>query len=70
MQYDADPMRDLAILFLHLLTTDTNLFAAGGALSIVAESLLAKQQLLVVNRSHERAPNLRMPDRFIAGFSS
>ena len=31
MRYDADPMRDLAILFLHLITTVTRLFGPGGA---------------------------------------
>ena len=67
MRYDADPMRDLAILFLHLITTVTRLFGPGGARSIVAESLLVKHQLLIVNRSRERAPNLRTSDRIIAG---
>ena len=67
MQYDSDPMRDLAILFLHLITTVTRLLGPGGARSIVAESLLVKQQLLIINRSRERAPNLRTSDRIIAG---
>lgn len=67
MRYDADPMRDLAILFLHLITTIARLIGPGGARSIVAESLLAKHQLLIVNRSRERAPNLRTIDRIIAG---
>jgi transposase InsO family protein len=60
-------MRDLAILFLHLITTITRLFGPGGARSIVAESLLVKHQLLIINRSRERAPNLRTSDRIIAG---
>ena len=63
-------MRDLAILFLHLITTLTRLFGPGGARSIVAESLLVKHQLLIVNRSRERAPNLRTSDRIIAGLSA
>ena len=67
MRYDADPMRDLAILFLHLITTVTRLFGPGGARSIVAESLLVKHQLVIVNRSRERAPNLRTSERIIAG---
>jgi putative transposase len=67
MQYDADPMRDLAILFLHLITNVTRMFGPGGARSIVAKSLLIKQQLLIVNRSRERASNLRTSDRIIAG---
>ena len=60
-------MRDLAILFLHLITTLTKLSGPGGARSIVAESLLVKHQLLIVNRSRERAPNLGTSDRIIAG---
>ena len=70
MRYDSDSMRDLAILFLHLVTTVTRLFGPGGARSIVAESLLVKHQLLIVNRSRERAPNLRSSDRIIVGLCS
>ena len=67
MRYDLDPMRDFAILFLHLITTVARMLGPGGAQSIVAESLLIKQQLLIVNRCRERAPNLRTSDRIIAG---
>ena len=35
--------------------------------SVVAESLLLKHQLLILNRSRERAPKLRPADRLIAG---
>jgi hypothetical protein len=42
----------------------------GGAKAIVAESLLMKQQLLVINRSRQRAPNLSALDRFLLGFWS
>ena len=60
-------MRDLAILFLHLITTVLRLLQPGGAKSIIAESLLVKQQLLIVNRSRKRGPNLQTMDRIIAG---
>ena len=60
-------MRDLAILLIHLIATVTKLFRAGGARSVVAESLLLKHQLLILNRSRERAPNLKPIDRVIAG---
>ena len=60
-------MRDLTILFKHLLVTIARLFGPGGARSVVAESLLVKHQLLIVNRSRERAPNLRPTDRVIVG---
>ncbi len=44
-------MRNLAILFIHLVVTVARLFGTGGARSIVAESLLVKHQLLILNRS-------------------
>jgi transposase InsO family protein len=39
----------------------------GGARAVVAESLLVKHQLVILNRGRERAPNLRPMDRVIAG---
>ena len=60
-------MRDLAILVLHLLTTIARLAGPGGARSLVAESLLLKQQLLILDRTRKRAPNLRLTDRVVAG---
>jgi putative transposase len=61
-------MRDLLILFVHLLTTVVRLARPGGARSIIAESVLAKHQLLILNRSRQRAPNLRPRDRIVAGW--
>jgi transposase InsO family protein len=58
---------DLAVLFLHLLATVARLAGPGGARSIVAESLLVKHQLLILNRSRKRSPNLRLSDRVVAG---
>ncbi len=60
-------MRDLAILFIHLLVTIARLFGPGGARSVVAESLLVKHQLLLINRSRVRAPDIRPTDRVIVG---
>src|SRR5262249_12489554 len=60
-------MRNLAILVLHLLTTIARLAGPGGARSVVAESVLLKQQLLILNRTRKRAPNLRLTDRVAAG---
>ena len=60
-------MRDLAVLFLHLLVTVTRLAGPGGARSVVAESVLIKHQLLIFNRSRKRSPNLRTSDRVVAG---
>ena len=60
-------MRDLAVLFLHVLATVARLAGPGGARSVVAESVLLRHQLLILNRSRRRSPNLRLPDRIIAG---
>ena len=38
-------MRDLAVLFLHLLVTVARLAGSGGTRAVVAESVLVKQQL-------------------------
>ena len=61
-------MRDLSVLFLHLLTTVARLAGPGGARSVGAESLLVKQQLLILNRSRKRSRRLRPADRIILGF--
>lgn len=63
-------MKDLLILLAHLLTTIAKLLGPGGAKAIVADSLLMKQQLLIINRSRQRAPNLSTLDRFLLGFWS
>jgi hypothetical protein len=60
-------VRDLAVLFLHLLATVARLAGRGGARSVVAESVLVKHQLLILNRSRKRSPNLRSTDRMVAG---
>ena len=60
-------MRDLLILLVHLIATLARLMGPGGLRSVVAESLLVKQQLLILNRSRQRAPNLRPSDRILAG---
>ena len=63
-------MKELLVLLVHLLTTIAKLLGPGGAKAIVADSLLMKQQLLVINRSRQRAPNLSALDRFLLGFWS
>jgi putative transposase len=63
-------MKDLLVLLAHLLTTLAKLLGPGGAKAIVADSLLMKQQLIVINRSRRRAPNLTATDRMLLGFWS
>ena len=60
-------MRDVVILFLHLIVTIVRLARSGGLRSVVAESLLVKHQLRIRNRDRNRASNLRVAERFIAG---
>jgi putative transposase len=64
--YDTE-MRDLVILFVHVIATLARLLGPGGLRSVVAESVLVKQQLLILNRSRQRSPNLRASDRLVAG---
>jgi len=52
-------VRDLVVLILHLLATVARLAGPGGARAVVAESVLVKQQLLILN--------LRLADRVVAG---
>jgi hypothetical protein len=63
-------MCDLVVLFIHLITTIARLAGPGGARSVVAESVLVKQQLLILNRSRNRSPNLRVCDRVVAGLGA
>src|SRR5437016_3274956 len=60
-------MRDLIVLLVHLITTVVRIARPGGLKSVIAESVLIKHQLLIVNRPRRRAPNLHLVDRLIAG---
>jgi putative transposase len=58
-------IRDLPLLAIHLFVTVANLLRLGGVRAVATESLLLKQQLIVSNRSRQRAPNLSTVDRFV-----
>ena len=60
-------MRDVLILLIHLIVTVVRLARPGGLRSVLAESLLVKHQLGILNRGRKRAPNLRAAKRFIVG---
>jgi putative transposase len=60
-------MRDLVILFVHIIAALARLVRPGRIRSVIAESVLIKQQLLILNRSRQRSPNLRSSDRLVAG---
>src|SRR5215471_16564545 len=59
-------MSDIFALFLHVIVTVIRLMKPGGLRSVVAEPTLVRHQLLILNRSRKRAPNLRVSDRMIA----
>jgi len=63
-------MRDIACLLIHLIAILFQLARHRGLRSVLAESVLLKHQLLILNRSRHRAPNLRTIDRFLAGVCS
>ena len=63
-------MRDLLLLAIHLLVTLAKLLGPGGTRQVAAESLLLKHQLLISNRSRQRAPNLTMLDRLVLGLTT
>ena len=58
------------VLLLHLVTSIAKLLEPGGARAVIAESLVVKHQLLIINRSRRRAPNLSAFDRVLFGFWS
>src|SRR5262245_8905365 len=60
-------MYDVLALFVHLIVTVVRLIKPGGLRAVVAESVLTRHQILILNCSRKRAPNLRVSDRIIAG---
>lgn len=63
-------MRELLILAIHLLVTVAKLVRPGGVRAVAAESLILKHQLLISNRSRQRAPNLTTLDRCVLGLTT
>ena len=51
-------MKTLLLLLARLLTAVARHLGPGDANAVIAENLLLKQQLLVINRARRRAPNL------------
>ena len=60
-------MREFLVLLVHFVVVLVRLTKTGGVRSVVAESVLVRHQLLILNRRRKRAPNLRAADRSIAG---
>lgn len=63
------PVREILILAI-LLVTIAKLLRPGGVRAVAAEALLLKHQLLISNRSRQRAPNLTSVDRFLLGLAA
>src|SRR3984893_11789401 len=62
-------IRGILLLAFPLLVTFAKLLRLGGVRAVAAESLLLKHQLLIGNRSRQRAPNLTTLDRFVLGLT-
>ena len=60
-------MSDFLVLVVHFIVTVFRLAKPGGPRSVLAESVLVRHQLLILNRGRKRAPNLHAADRLIAG---
>jgi diketogulonate reductase-like aldo/keto reductase len=60
-------MHDIFVILVHLIVTVVRPIKPGGLRAVVAESALTRHQILILNRSRKRAPNLRVSDRIIAG---
>jgi transposase InsO family protein len=63
-------MKNAIVLLVHLLARLSILLGRGGTRAVLAGNILLKQQLLVLQRSRRRAPNLRTADRLLFGFCS
>ena len=63
-------MKDLIVLLMHLMAALVKLMRLRGVKAVVADSLLLKQQLLVISHARRRAPNLTTLDRFLFGLWS
>jgi transposase InsO family protein len=63
-------VKNAIVLLVHRLARLAILLGTGGTRAVLAENILLKQQLLVLQRSRRRAPNLRPADRLLFGFCS
>ena len=62
-------MYDILVVFVHLIVTVVRLIKPGGLRAVVAESVLTRHPILLLNRRRKRAPNLRVSDRIIAVYA-
>ena len=60
-------MREIAELSIHVICTLIRLLRQGGIKVVMAESMVMKQQLIVMNRGKSRSPKLATSDRLLFG---
>jgi putative transposase len=63
-------MRDWLVMMAHMIVTIIRIMAPGGARAVIAESLLLKHQLLILQRSRRKAPKLEPLDRILLGMAA
>ena len=63
-------MKELLLTLLHLAVITAKLCGPGGVRAVIAENLLLKQQLIVLRRARQRAPNLTLGDLSFAKISA
>ena len=63
-------VKDVLFALLHLTVMAAKICGPGGVRAVMAENLLLKQQLIVLRRGRQRAPNLTASDRLLCGFWS
>ena len=61
---------EIFALIAHLLSTSVRVAGPGGVRAVIAESLLLKHQLIVLNRARNRAPRLTAWDRLLFGIGA
>ena len=63
-------MKNLLITLLHFAVVTAMLCGPGGVRVVIAENLVLKQQLIVLRRGRQQAPNLALSERLICGLAS
>ncbi len=63
-------MRTVAFLLVDLIVVIAKLLGPGGVKGLLAETLLLRHQLMVLNRPRRRAPRLIVMDRFVMGLTA
>jgi hypothetical protein len=63
-------MKELLLTLLHLAVMTAKRCGPGGVRAVIAQNLRLKQQLIVLRRGRQRAPNLALSDRLICALGS